>query len=93
MLSPIDNPRYLLIMKKKAFLNYEQSYSCPTIIGQRKELVELFADNLKGRVGDFEIVYTRNDEGRKLLLKCRKRSFLTQNEKFLKRKKRVSRYE
>lgn len=93
MLSPIDNPKYLLIMKKKAFLNYEQSYSCPTIIGQRKELVELFADNLKGRVGDFEIIYTRNDEGRKLLLKCRKRSFLTQNEKFLKRKKRVSRYE
>ena len=93
MLSPIDNPKYLLIMKRKALLNYEQSYSCPTIIGQRKELVELFADNLKGRVGDFEIVYTRNDEGRKLLLKCRKRSFLTQNEKFLKRKKRVSRYE
>ena len=93
MLSPIDNPKYLLIIKRKAFLNYELSYSCPTIIGQRKELVELFSDNLKGRVGDFEIVYTRNDEGRKLLIKCRKRSFLTQNEKFLRKKKRISRYE
>ena len=93
MLSPIDNPKYLLIMKRKTSLNCEQSYSCPTIIGQRKELVQLFKDNLKGRVGNFEIVYTRNDVGRKLLLKCRKRSFLTQNEKFLKKKKKVSRYE
>lgn len=93
MLSPIDNPKYLLIIKRKAFLNYELSYSCPTIIGQRKELVELFSDNLKGRVADFEIVYTRNNDGRKLLIKCRKRSFLTQNEKFLRKKKRISRYE
>ena len=29
MLSPIDNPKYLLIMKKRGFRNYEQSYSCP----------------------------------------------------------------
>lgn len=93
MLSPIDNPKYLLIMKKRGLLNYEQSYSCPSVISQRKEMVELFVDNLKGRVGPFEMIYTRTDDGRKILLKCRKRSFVNQNEKMLKKKKIVSRYE
>lgn len=93
MLSPIDNPKYLLIMKKRGLLNYEQSYSCPSVISQRKEMVELFVDNLKGRVGPFEMIYTRTDDGRKILLKCRKRSFINQNEKMLKKKKIVSRYE
>ena len=93
MLSPIDNPKYLLIMKKGEHLKYDLSYACPSIIGQRKEMVELFADNLKGRVGPFEIIYTRSDEGRKILLKCRKRSYIAQNEKLLRRKKIISRYE
>ena len=93
MLSPIENPKYLLIMKKRGLLNYEQSYSCPSVIGQRKEMVELFVNNLKGRVGPFEMIYTRTDEGRRILLKCRKRSFLAQNEKMLKKKKIISKYE
>lgn len=93
MLSPIDNPKYLLIMKKRGLRNYEQSYSCPSIISQRKEMVELFSDNLEGRVGSFEVVYTRTDEGREALIKCRKKSFLAQNEKLLKRKKIISRFE
>ena len=93
MLSPIDNPKYLIIMKKKAMLKYDISYSCPSIISQRKEMVELFLDNLKGRVGNFEMVYTRSDEGRKILLKCRKKSYISQNEKMLKKKKIVSKYE
>ena len=83
----------LKIMKKRGLLNYEQSYSCPSVIGQRKEMVELFVNNLKGRVGPFEMIYTRTDEGRRMLLKCRKRSFLTQNEKMLKKKKIISKYE
>lgn len=93
MLSPIDNPKYLLIMKKRGLLNYQQSYSCPSVISQKKEMVELFTDNLKGRVGPFEMIFTRTDDGRKILLKCRKRSFINQNEKMLKKKKIVSRYE
>ena len=56
-------------------------------------MVELFSDNLNGRVGYFEIIYTRNDEGRETLLKCRKRSFITENEKELKRRKKNSRFE
>ena len=56
-------------------------------------MVELFAENLEGRVGDFGIVYTRNEFGRKTLLKCRKKSFLNENDKLIKKKKKVSPYE
>ena len=93
MFTQIDNPKYLLILKKKGKLNYNQSFACPSILGKKKAMVELFSDNLKGRVGDFEIVYTRNDEGREMLLKCRKLSFITENEKELKRRKKISRFE
>ena len=93
MFSQIDNPKYLLVLKKKGILNYKQSFACPSILGKKKAMVELFSDNLRGRVGDFEIVYTRNDDGREILLKCKKLSFITQNEKELKRKKKISNFE
>lgn len=93
MFTQIDNPKYLLILKKKGKLNYNQSFACPSILGKKKAMVELFSDNLNGRVGDFEIIYTRNDEGREMLLKCRKLSFITENEKELKRRKKISRFE
>ena len=93
MFTQIDNQKYLLILKKKGKLNYNQSFACPSILGKKKAMVELFSDNLNGRVGDFEIIYTRNDEGREMLLKCRKLSFITENEKELKRRKKISRFE
>ena len=94
ILSPIDNPRYILIFKRRNRLYFEQSYACPSIIGQKKELVELFADNLAGRVGVFEIVYTRNDEGRKLLMKAKKHALISRSEnQSPKRMRRVAEYE
>lgn len=93
MLSPIDDPRYLLILKKREKLDSTQSFSCPSILSQKKAMVELFAENLEGRVGDFGIVYTRNEFGRKTLLKCRKKSFLNENDKLIKKRKKVSSYE
>ncbi len=93
MFIAIDNPKYLLIMTRYGRLNYEESYSCPSILEKKKAMVELFSDHLKGRVGNFEIVYTRNDLGREVLLNCRKKSFLSKNEKMLKRKKILSKYE
>ena len=94
ILSPIDNPRYILIFKRRGRLDFSQSYACPSVIGQKKELVELFADNLAGRVGDFEIVYTRNDEGRKLLMKAKKHALISKSEnQSPKRRRRIARFE
>ena len=91
--SPIDNPRYILIFEKYNYLDYQNSFACPAILGQKKEMVEAFKNNLLGRIGKFEIFYTRNEEGRKNLIKCKKKSFITINEKMLKRKKKISVFE
>lgn len=93
MLSVIDNPRYLIVMKKGKRLVYKNSFACPSLIGQRKEAVEIFINNLKQQVATFDLFYTRNEDGRKLILKCRKKSFITRNEKIVNKKKKVVNYE
>ncbi|MBQ4141565.1 MAG: DEAD/DEAH box helicase family protein [Clostridia bacterium] len=91
MLSPIENPRYILIAKTifKNY-NYELSFACPSIIGKKKEYVETLAEKLKATTGNFEPVYTHREDGRRLILKCRKHSYITFNEKAMGKKYRVS---
>lgn len=91
MLSPIENPRYILIAKTRLNkYNYELSFACPSIIGKKKEYVEVLAEKLKSTTGNFEPVYTHREDGRKLILKCRKRSYITFNEKAMGKKYKVS---
>ena len=91
MFSPIENPRYILISKNifKRY-NYELSFACPSIIGKKKECVEVLAKKLKSTTGNFEPVYTHCKDGRRLILKCRKRSYITFNEKAMGKKYKVS---
>ena len=91
MLSPIENPRYILISKNifKRY-NYELSFACPSIIGKKKEYVEVLAEKLKVTTGNFEPVYTHREDGRRLILKCRKSSYITFNEKAMGKKYKVS---
>ena len=94
MLSPIQNPRYILIAKKySGKFDYQLSFACPTVIGKRKEYVDVLAEKLKRLTASFVPVYTHKDEGRRLILKCRKRSYITFNEKAVKGKHKVSHYE
>ena len=94
MLSPIENPRYILISKNmfKRY-NYGLSFACPSIIGKKKEYVEVLAEKLKATTGNFEPVYTHREDGRRLILKCRKRSYITFNEKAMGKKYKVSHFE
>ncbi len=94
LLSPIENPRYLLI-KKGCILPYRYRYSfaCPSIIGRKKEYVEILAQKLKSTTGNFQPVYTRNENGRALILKCRKNSYITCNQKLMDKKYKVRRWE
>lgn len=94
MLSPIENPRYILISKNifKQY-NYKLSFACPSIIGKKREYVEKLAKKLKATAGNFELVYTHREDGRRLILKCRKRSYITFNEKAMWKKYKVSHFE
>lgn len=94
MFSPIENPRYILI--GKTMFNryrYSLSFACPSVLGKKKEYVEVLAEKLKGNTGNFEPVYTRKEDGRALILKCRKHSYITYNEGILGTKYRVSHWE
>ncbi|MBR6514395.1 MAG: DEAD/DEAH box helicase family protein [Clostridia bacterium] len=88
MLSPIDDPRYILIAKGSFAPDYTRSYACPSVIGNKKENAEVLRSKLRGS-GKFELVYTRNEEGRKTLFCCRRRSYINLNAKAVKNKKTV----
>ena len=91
MLSPIENPRYILISKNRfTGYNYRLSFACPSIIGKKKEYVEVLTKKLKSTTGSFDLVYTHREDGRRLILKCRKNSYITVNEKAMSKKYRVS---
>ena len=95
LLSPIENPRYLLIPRSKfGGYNYRYALACPEILGTRSEYAECLARKLKRSMGNMETVYTRTAEGRKLILTCRRKSYITRNdEEVYGRRKRVSRWE
>lgn len=76
-LDPVENPRYILIKHDK-FLNYIKQtdyFSVPAIISPNKDTVNVFKSLWEKYIGECEIVYTRNLEGRKTLLKARKDAF------------------
>lgn len=82
MLSPIDNPRYVLIEQRRAGLfgmqRYRHSFACPDALSKRKEDVELLVDAFKA-FGTYQAVYTRNPEGRETLWRCREHALVNLN--------------
>jgi hypothetical protein len=91
LLTSIDNPRYLLIKQYRILFfklnDFGQSYACPSIIASKKENVEIFEEHLHNQAGRFSIQFTRSEKGRKVLLKCRRKSYINRNEVFVKGKK------
>ena len=76
-LDPIENPRYLLIRKNPIlyFLKQVDYYAIPSIIGLNKKNVMLFKEIWKRRIGYCNIIYTRTEIGRDVLLKARVRAY------------------
>jgi len=93
LLSPIVNPRYVIVKKMQFFkyssLLYNESFTCPSVIANKKENVACLAKHLSLTTGHFEPVYTRNEEGREILLRCRKNSYINRNQKAIRGKRIV----
>lgn len=90
LLSPIDNPRYLLHQKNNWLrLKKIDYYAVPELFGSKKETAEIFAKTLNKVVGNCELVFTRNLEGRRVLLKARARSFFNRNQRLIERNHKV----
>lgn len=72
LLAPLENPRYLLVRKTPLGPLMRKDYhAVPGILGRNKELAEHFARMWGRFVGPVELVYTRSEQGRRLLLKAR----------------------
>ena len=87
ILSPIDNPRYLLARRKIWRVFREDYFAVPDALARKKEVAEMFTQRWRRLVGAAELVYTRTPEGRKALLRARNHSL---SGAFQKRAERVS---
>ena len=94
MLSPIENPRYIFI-GKTIFNTYDYSlsFACPTVIGKNREYVDILAEKLSESTARFEPVFAHREGGRRLILKCRKNSYITFNKRAMDKKYKVSHFE
>ncbi len=89
MFSEVDNQRYLLVNRSKRH-RLDGFFVVPDIFSKNKEDAQLFADCMRHYIGKYDLVYTRNEEGRKLLLEGRIRALGNKEERFMRRKKAKS---
>ena len=91
LMGPIASPRYLLQRRSMLwgmFSRYDY-HSVPSVLGVKKHLAETFASNWSHFVGDMDLIYTRNREGRIAMIQARNHSL---SAAFIPRSERVSRW-
>ncbi len=75
LLGPIDDPRYLLVRKNPLGPLMRKDYhAVPKVLARNKESAEQFRRLWARYIGPCELVYTRNEPGRQILLKARAQS-------------------
>ena len=89
MLSQIESPKYIVIKRRlKNFYAYRYSFVCPVEFEKNANIVKVFKNFIKKSLGDIDIKFVHNEDGRKLLVKCLKKSYITKiNKEILKRNK------
>ncbi|MCR4880795.1 MAG: DEAD/DEAH box helicase family protein [bacterium] len=76
-LNPIENPRYLFVRKDRLFnaVGTTDYHSIPAVISVNKSNIVIFQKLWQKYIGKCDVIYTRNAQGRRTLLKARKNSF------------------
>ena len=86
VLSPLENPRYLLRRDGTFLRKKRQDYhAVPAKFAVKKDLAAIFCKAWNKYVSPSELIYTRSAEGREVLLKARVQSFSSVFEKEIKR--------
>ena len=67
---PIENQRYLIV-EQRGRKKMTSFYCVPECFGKKKEDAQMFYDCVKKFIGKYDLVYTRNEQGRKVLLQGR----------------------
>ena len=84
--APVDNQRYLLVAKK-APAGQSKYFVVPSLFEKRKEEAQHFQNAVAPHLGDYQLVYTRNEAGRKVLLEARLKSLANKNDRLITKKK------
>lgn len=63
----IDNQRYILY-KERRKRKMDGYFAIPEIFAKRKSDAEIFAQYMKSFIGKYQVIYTRNQAGRQILL-------------------------
>lgn len=80
LITPADNPRYLLKQKVYSFFRwYDRYYPVPEIFAKNKKSAEFFNETWNNAMEKSDLVFTRTIEGRKVLLKLRFQSLMKRN--------------
>lgn len=82
----IDNQRYILV-KAGRLRGEDGFYAVPECFGKRKEDAAKFYECIKPYIGKYDLVYTRNEGGRPLLIEARMKALANKNDKTASRKK------
>lgn len=82
----VDNQRYLLVSSKR-FRGLNGFYVVPECFSKRKEDAQLFAKCMKPYIGAYDVVYTRNEKGRAILLEGKIKALANREERCIRRKK------
>ncbi len=69
MFRGVDDARYLLV-KQKNYKSADGIYCVPACFSRRKEDAERFQACMKPYIGEYELVYTRNEKGKEFLLEA-----------------------
>jgi superfamily II DNA or RNA helicase len=93
LLSPIENPRYLII-KKNLFngYDYRNSFACPSILSDNDLRVQTLRKYFKA-MGKIDVIYAHYDLGKEISFKCRKYSFISRNYREISKKYKVTKFE
>jgi hypothetical protein len=73
IIAPVENPRYIISQSGwfRNLLGLSNYYTVPKLFAERRSDADVFFKNWKIRNSNSTLTFTRNPEGRKLLLKAR----------------------
>lgn len=83
---PINQQRYLMVKPKKHD-GADGIYAVPEIFSKKKEDAQLFASCMEPYMGTYELMYTKNDPGKKVLMEGRMKSLSSQKNSCICKKK------
>ena len=87
--APIENQRYILKASHKV-IDQTEYFAVPSMFEKRKTDATNFLEHVQKSLGKYELIYTRNPQGRHILLEARIKALGNKQERTITRKKVMS---